>query len=84
MEPERRYETQRIDHLGINAGICYEIGLIETIDQQVGPGGQQVSCRQGVQAMVLNALGFSSGGTKRSRSGNRTKFTGFGIPIQVL
>jgi transposase len=60
MEPERRYETQRIDHLGIVAGICYEIDLIETIDQQVGASEQKVSCGQGVQAMVLNALGFSS------------------------
>lgn len=60
MDPETRYETQRIDHLGIVAGICYEIGLIDVIDQQVGPSAQKVSCGQGVQAMVLNALGFSS------------------------
>jgi transposase len=60
MEPETRYETQRIDHLGIVAGICYEIGLIKTIDQQVEVNEQKVSCGQGVQAMVLNALGFSS------------------------
>jgi len=60
MDPETRYETQRIDHLGIVAGIFYEIGLIEVIDQQVGPSEQKVSCGQGVQAMVLNALGFSS------------------------
>jgi transposase len=60
MELETRYETQRIDHLGIVAGICYEIGLIDAIDQQVGASGQKVSCGQGVQAMVLNALGFSS------------------------
>lgn len=60
MDPETRYETQRIDHLGIVAGICYEIGLIETIDQQVGASEQKVGCGQGVQAMVLNALGFSS------------------------
>ncbi|MBE0697717.1 MAG: DUF4277 domain-containing protein [Anaerolineaceae bacterium] len=32
MNPETRYETQRIDHLGIVAGICQEIGLIEEID----------------------------------------------------
>lgn len=60
MNPEIRYETQRIDHLGIVAGICNEIGLIEEIDQQVGASEQKVSCGQGVQAMVLNALGFSS------------------------
>jgi transposase len=60
MNPETRYETQRIDHLGIVAGICQEIGLIEEIDRQVGPSEQKVSVGQGVQAMVLNALGFSS------------------------
>ncbi len=60
MPPETRYETQRIDHLGIVAGICQEIGLIEEIDRQVEPSAQKVSVGQGVQAMVLNALGFSS------------------------
>jgi transposase len=60
MNLETRYKTERIDHLGIVAGICQEIGLIEEIDRQVGPSEQKVSCGQGVQAMVLNALGFSS------------------------
>lgn len=60
MNPETRYETQRIDHLGIAAGICQEIGLIEEIDRQIGTSEQKVSVGQGVQAMVLNALGFSS------------------------
>jgi transposase len=60
MNAEARYETQRIDHLGIVAGICREIGLIEEIDRQVAPNEQKVSVGQGIQAMVLNALGFSS------------------------
>ena len=60
MNAETRYETERIDHLGIVAGVCQEIGLIEEIDRQVGVSEQKVSCGQGVQAMVLNALGFSS------------------------
>jgi hypothetical protein len=60
INPEMRYETQRIDHLGIVAGICQEIGLIEEIDRQVGPGEQKVSVGQGTQAMELNAMGFSS------------------------
>ena len=34
--PDAQYETQRIDHLGIVAGICQEIGLVEEIDRQVG------------------------------------------------
>ena len=60
MNPEDRIETQRIDHLGIVAGICQEIGLIDVIDRQVGQSERKVSCGQGVQAMVLNALGFVS------------------------
>lgn len=60
MNPETHYKTQRIDHLGIVAGICQEIGLIEEIDRQVGPSEQKVSVGQGTQAMVLNGLGFSS------------------------
>jgi transposase len=60
MSPEQRYETQRIDHLGIVAGICQEIGLIETVDRQVGQSERKVSCGQAVQAMILNGLGFVS------------------------
>ena len=53
------YTTQRLDHLGIVAGICQEIGLAEQIDRIVGPTGRQVSVGNAVQAMVLNALGFT-------------------------
>ncbi|MEO0563901.1 MAG: IS1634 family transposase [Chloroflexota bacterium] len=52
--------SQRLDHLGIVAGICNQIGLIEQIDQQVGPNKRKVSVGQAVQAMVLNGLGFVS------------------------
>lgn len=58
MSAKLTYETQRIDHLGIVAGICQEIGLIEQIDQQVKPNGRKVSCGQATQALILNALGF--------------------------
>jgi transposase len=50
--------TQRIDHLGIVAGICQPIDLIGQIDQIVGPNGRKVSVGQAIQAMVLNGLGF--------------------------
>jgi len=60
MGTEQGFETKRIDHLGIAAGICHEIGLIETIDQAVGPSERKVSCGAAVQAMVLNGLGFTS------------------------
>ena len=60
MDPEQRFETKRLDHLGIVAGICHEIGLIEQINRVVGGSERKVSCGAAVQAMVLNALGFSS------------------------
>jgi transposase len=50
--------TERLDHLGIVAGVCREIGLIEEIDRIVGPTERKVSVGQATQAMVLNALGF--------------------------
>lgn len=54
------YQTQRIDHLGIVAGICRQIGLIEVIDESLPtPSGRKVSCGQATQAMVLNALGLT-------------------------
>lgn len=53
-------ESQRLDHLGIVAGICNEIGLIEVIDEQIEDKGRKVSVGQAVQAMILNGLGFVS------------------------
>jgi len=60
MNAKQRFETKRIDHLGIVAGICHEIGLIDAIDEAVGPSERKVSCGAAVQAMVLNCLGFTS------------------------
>lgn len=60
MEQKVGYETKRLDHLGLVAGMCQEIGLVDIIDEQVGENGRQVSVGQATQAMVLNGLGFSS------------------------
>jgi hypothetical protein len=60
MSEEQRYEAQRMDHHGIVAGICHEIGLVEEIDQIVGRGERKVSCGEATLAMLLNGLGFSS------------------------
>jgi transposase len=59
MDTGQRFKTERIDHLGIVAGISQEIGLVAEIDRMVGSGEQKVSYGQAVQALVLNALGFS-------------------------
>jgi len=53
-------QSQRLDHLGIVAGICKEIGLAETIDAQLADTGRKVSVGHAVQAMILNGLGFVS------------------------
>jgi len=61
METETlEYETKRIDHLGIVAGICQQLDLIEMIDGLLPtPSERKVSCGQATQAMVLNALGLT-------------------------
>jgi transposase len=52
------YKTENLDHLGIVAGICEQIGLIEQIDARMPDTGRKVSVGQAVQAMVINGLGF--------------------------
>lgn len=52
------FSTQNLDHLGIVAGVCQQIDLIEQIDQIMPDTGRKVSVGQAVQAMVLNGLGF--------------------------
>ena len=54
------YITEVLDHLGIVAGVCHEIGLIEQIDRLVPKRSGPISVGQAVQAMVINALGFVS------------------------
>ena len=52
--------VERLDHLGVVAGICQEIGLAEYLDALAGPSRQQVSIRTATVAMILNGLGFSN------------------------
>jgi transposase len=52
--------VERLDHLGIVAGICREIGLAEYLDALAGPNQQQVSVGTATAAMILNGLGFSN------------------------
>ena len=54
-----RYKQKMMQHLGIVAGICNEIGLIEKIDNVIPKSKRTVSIGQAVQSMVLNALGFT-------------------------
>ena len=59
------YETKRLDHLGIIAGVCDEIGIVETINESVNrekekDSERKVSCGIAVLAMILNGLGLTS------------------------
>ena len=56
----RDMRVERLDHLGIVAGICREIGLAEYLDALAEPSQQQVSVGTATVAMILNGLGFSN------------------------
>jgi Domain of unknown function (DUF4277) len=53
--------VQDIDHCGLVAGICDEMGLVEQINRLLGSHPQEIiSVGQVVKAMILNGLGFVS------------------------
>ena len=53
------YTSKSLDHLGIVATVCKEIGLADEINRIVGVDPRQkVTCGEAVVAMILNALGF--------------------------
>ncbi len=60
MATTERYINERLDHLGIVAGICQEIGLAAWLDAQDSGNRQQVSVGTATVAMILNGLGFSN------------------------
>lgn len=60
METAVTYATERLDHLGIVAGVCREIGLTEFLDEQAKGSRQRVTIGTATVAMVLNGLGFSN------------------------
>ena len=60
MPSEESYLNERLDHLGIVAGVCREIGLANWLDAQEPENRQQVSVGTATVAMVLNGLGFSN------------------------
>jgi transposase len=60
MSQEVEYQTERLDHLGIVAGVCQEAGIAEWLDKQAGETRRSVSVGKATVAMVLNGLGFSN------------------------
>ena len=53
------YKQKLLQHHGIVAGICNEIGLIDCIDREIIKPKRKVTVGQAVQSMILNALGFT-------------------------
>src|SRR5438105_14385954 len=60
MTTTERYRNERLDHLGIVAGVCQEIGLAAWLDAQDPSNWQQVSVGTATVAMILNGFGFSN------------------------
>src|SRR5258708_252107 len=60
MQAAESYVNERLDHLGIVAGVCHEIGLASWLDAQDPTHRQQVSIGTATTAMILNGLGFSN------------------------
>ena len=55
-----RYVVEHLNHLGIVAEVCREIGVADWLDQQEPGNRQQVSVGTATVALVLNGLGFSN------------------------
>lgn len=54
------YSSKTLDHLGLVAGMCQEIGISEVIDKYCWSesADQIVSTGKALEAMILNGLGF--------------------------
>jgi transposase len=52
--------VEHLNHLGIVAEVCREIGVAEWLDAQAPTSRQKVSVGTATVAMVLNGLGFSN------------------------
>ena len=60
MSESIEYQTERLDHLGIVAGVCREAGIAAWLDAQAGANRRDVSVGTAVVAMILNGLGFTN------------------------
>jgi transposase len=60
MQRAEDYHNERLDHLGIVAGICQEMGLAAWLDALAPKQQRVVSYGTATVAMILNGLGFSN------------------------
>jgi transposase len=59
MQIPESYVNERLDHLGVVAGVCEEIGLVAYLDRVAGETNRQVSVGMATVAMIVNGLGES-------------------------
>lgn len=57
----RGIQIERLDHLGIVAGIIDDLKIVEMIDSRIAPHErEEITCGEAVKGMILNGLGFSN------------------------
>src|SRR3982751_429415 len=53
-------QVERLDHLGVIAGVIQDLGLVEFIDNRIPSDSREgISCGEAVAGMIINGLGFS-------------------------
>ena len=60
MQTTESYVNERLDYLGIVAGVCEEIGIATYVDRLAGETNHHVSMGTATVAMILNGLGLSN------------------------
>ena len=54
-------EVERLDHLGVVAGMIKDLNLIDIIDTRLGVDpGEEITTGEAVAGMILNGLGFAN------------------------
>jgi len=54
-------KVERMDHLGIIAGVIQDLGIVEMIDSRITPDErEEISTGEAIAGMILNGLGFSN------------------------
>lgn len=54
-------KVERMDHLGIIAGVIQDLGIIEMIDSRIAPDKrEEIGTGEAIAGMILNSLGFSN------------------------
>ena len=53
-------EVERLDHLGVIAGVIKDLKLVEFVDDRIPRDTrEEISCGEAVAGMIINGLGFS-------------------------